>query len=96
MDEEIAIAPKVPLALATEEQQAAIDAILAGKSIFLTGPGGTGKSFLLQTLLEEFKKKTEGLPVEVVAMLVWDLYNAQWNKGYNSGYHDPDFEGGDA
>lgn len=40
----------------TEEQQAAIDAVLAGKSIFLTGPGGTGKSFLLQTLLEEFKK----------------------------------------
>lgn len=52
---EESIAP-VPVALATEEQQAAIDAILKGKSIFLTGPGGTGKSFLLQSLLEEFKK----------------------------------------
>ena len=40
----------------TEEQRNAIEAILGGKSIFLTGSGGTGKSFLLQTLYEEFKK----------------------------------------
>jgi ATP-dependent DNA helicase PIF1 len=31
-------------------QQAAFDAIEAGKSIFLTGPGGTGKSYLLNEL----------------------------------------------
>jgi ATP-dependent DNA helicase PIF1 len=31
-------------------QQAAFDAIEAGKSIFLTGPGGTGKSYLLNQL----------------------------------------------
>lgn len=39
-----------------EEQQNAIQAVLAGKSIFLTGSGGTGKSYLLQALYEEFKK----------------------------------------
>lgn len=31
-------------------QQAAFDAIEAGKSVFLTGPGGTGKSYLLNQL----------------------------------------------
>ena len=31
-------------------QQAAFDAIESGKSIFLTGPGGTGKSYLLNQL----------------------------------------------
>ena len=31
-------------------QQAAYDAVIQGKSIFITGPGGTGKSYLLNTL----------------------------------------------
>ena len=36
----------------TDEQQKAFDAVEAGKSIFLTGPGGTGKSYLLKALYE--------------------------------------------
>lgn len=40
------------------EQRRAFDAIVAGKSIFITGPGGTGKSFLLQTLYENYKGRT--------------------------------------
>jgi len=39
----------------TEEQRAPIDAVMQGKSIFLTGPGGTGKSFILETLYKEYK-----------------------------------------
>lgn len=39
-------------------QRRAYDAIIAGRSIFLTGPGGTGKSFLLQTLYETYKGRT--------------------------------------
>ena len=40
-------------------QRAAFDAIMAGKSIFLTGPGGTGKSFLLQNLHDQFKLRAK-------------------------------------
>lgn len=46
-----------------EEQRYAIEAVIAGKSIFLTGPGGTGKSYLLKTLYEEFKKTDKVLAV---------------------------------
>jgi ATP-dependent DNA helicase PIF1 len=38
-------------------QQAAFDAIQAGKSIFLTGPGGTGKSYLLNELWQRSTKE---------------------------------------
>jgi ATP-dependent DNA helicase PIF1 len=43
----------------TDEQRKAFEAVKAGKSIFLTGPGGTGKSFLLKTIFEEIPKLTE-------------------------------------
>jgi ATP-dependent DNA helicase PIF1 len=36
----------------TPEQRKAYDLVEQGKSIFLTGPGGTGKSFLLKTMYE--------------------------------------------
>ena len=36
----------------TPEQRKAYDVVEQGKSIFLTGPGGTGKSFLLKTMYE--------------------------------------------
>lgn len=38
-------------------QQAAFDAIEAGKSVFLTGPGGTGKSYLLNELWKRSTKE---------------------------------------
>ena len=40
-----------------QAQKAAFDAIIAGKSIFLTGPGGTGKSFLLENLHAYYKPR---------------------------------------
>jgi ATP-dependent DNA helicase PIF1 len=51
----------------TEEQQMAYNAICQGKSIFLTGPGGTGKSFLLQYIYETIPEKT-GKHVVITAM----------------------------
>jgi ATP-dependent DNA helicase PIF1 len=41
------------------QQREAFDAIVAGKSIFLTGPGGTGKSFLLENLHTHYKHRTK-------------------------------------
>jgi ATP-dependent DNA helicase PIF1 len=38
-------------------QQAAYDAVATGKHIFLTGPGGTGKSFLLQMLYSDLSSR---------------------------------------
>lgn len=43
----------------TEEQQKAFVLIEQGKSIFLTGPGGTGKSFLLKTIYEIIPQRLE-------------------------------------
>lgn len=50
-----------------KEQQYAYDAICAGKSIFLTGPGGTGKSFLLRHIYDKIPHKT-GKYIAVTAM----------------------------
>ena len=40
----------------TEEQQRAIDLCLSGKTVFITGQAGTGKSAILHVLLSEFGK----------------------------------------
>jgi ATP-dependent DNA helicase PIF1 len=47
-------------------QRAAFDAIMEGKSIFLTGPGGTGKSFLIKEVYN--KLSTPGHSVSLTAM----------------------------
>jgi len=49
-----------------EGQRAAYDSICAGKSIFLTGPGGTGKSFLINQIYETLD--TQGKCVALTAM----------------------------
>ena len=36
----------------TSEQKQAFDAVIEGKSIFITGPGGTGKSYLLKLIYD--------------------------------------------
>jgi ATP-dependent DNA helicase PIF1 len=50
-----------------QEQRKAFQEICNGKSIFLTGPGGTGKSFLLRLLYEEIPKTT-GKHIAITAM----------------------------
>lgn len=39
------------------DQQKALDAVLTGQNVFLTGPGGTGKSFLIERIVEELKER---------------------------------------
>jgi ATP-dependent DNA helicase PIF1 len=51
----------------TGEQQIAYDAILKGESLFLTGPGGVGKSFLLKKVYDDYTAKT-GRRIAVTAM----------------------------
>lgn len=51
----------------TDEQRKAYEAVKDGKSIFLTGPGGTGKSFLLRTLYETIPETT-GKQIAITAM----------------------------
>ena len=50
----------------TEEQRAAVEAVLRGESAFITGPGGTGKSFILDILYREFK--AAGKTIMITAM----------------------------
>ena len=51
----------------TQEQQEAYEAIRQGKSIFITGPGGTGKSYLLKHIYETIPEVT-GKHVAITAM----------------------------
>jgi len=51
-----------------EEQKTAFDAVISGDSIFITGPGGTGKSFLLQTLYTNYKGYSGGKKICITAM----------------------------
>lgn len=48
-------------------QQAVFDAVLRGESIFLTGPGGTGKSFLIHHLYHDIYKQI-GKKVSLTAL----------------------------
>lgn len=50
------------------EQKAAFDAVISGESIFITGPGGTGKSFLLQTLYANYRGYSGGKKICITAM----------------------------
>ncbi len=49
-----------------DDQQAALQTVLEGKNIFLTGPGGTGKTYLLHTIQSELEAR--GKKVAVTAL----------------------------
>lgn len=42
----------------SETQRLAVDKIAQGKNVFITGPAGTGKSFLLNYIKDEYKTKS--------------------------------------
>lgn len=50
----------------TNDQRVAYDTLLTGNNIFLTGEGGTGKSYLIKTFIRQ-KKEQEGKNVLVCA-----------------------------
>jgi ATP-dependent DNA helicase PIF1 len=43
----------------TKKQNEAFEFMKKGKSVFLTGPGGTGKSYLLKHFIKWFKENKE-------------------------------------
>ena len=49
-------------------QEHAFNTVLEGKSIFLTGPGGTGKSYLINRLMEHYQTPRFGEQSRVVAV----------------------------
>lgn len=53
--------------LLNADQRRAFDAVVGGRSVFITGPGGTGKSFLLQTLYAAYRGLT-GKQMAVTAL----------------------------
>lgn len=57
----------IPLDTLNAEQREAFNAVQSGQSIFITGPGGTGKSYLIQALYTLIPEKT-GKHVSVTAM----------------------------
>lgn len=50
----------------TEDQRAAYETLLSGNNVFLTGEGGTGKSYLIKTFIGQ-KREQEGKNVLVCA-----------------------------
>lgn len=50
----------------TEDQRAAYETLLSGNNVFLTGEGGTGKSYLIKTFIGQ-KREQEGKSVLVCA-----------------------------
>ena len=44
-------------------QTDALKTILAGHNVFLTGPGGTGKSYLIQVIKQEFESRNKKIAI---------------------------------
>ena len=47
----------------SHEQQLAFDAYVKGKNIFITGPGGTGKSYLVSRIVKHAQDELKSISV---------------------------------
>ena len=53
----------IPTDTLSDSQQTAIKKFKQGKNLFITGPGGSGKSFLIQTMIQIGKKNQKNVDV---------------------------------
>lgn len=60
----------------SDEQQKALDLVKDGKSILITGPGGTGKTFLIRSIYREMTSKIVGVTAltGAAATLMTDIH----------------------
>jgi ATP-dependent DNA helicase PIF1 len=64
--EQITISKPITQYLLNQEQQAVLDEVNEGKNVFITGPGGTGKSFLIREIKRQLELK--GKKVAITAL----------------------------
>ena len=58
-----ASAPKPAAAALSDEQQRALEAALGGRSLFITGGAGVGKSFVVHTIVEALRQQNKTVQV---------------------------------
>ncbi len=51
-----------------EEQRLALEMVREGKNVFLTGPGGTGKSFFIEKLRNDFAERYPDMKIATTAL----------------------------
>lgn len=49
--------------LLNEQQQAVLEEVLQGKNVFITGPGGTGKTFLIREIQRQLEAKNKNVAI---------------------------------
>ena len=74
----------------SEEQQYAFDLYLSGKNVFLTGPGGTGKSKWIQSVYAHCKKRIHVCAMTGCAALLLDCNAKTVHSWAGIGLGNPD------
>lgn len=66
----------IPKQKLNQEQQAVLEEVLEGKNVFITGPGGTGKTFLIREIKRQLEEKGKTVAITsltgMAALLIGD------------------------